>query len=41
VLAGFESRSGSDEVAAPLGDIRLGRYRKRWIEMLREGACAE
>jgi sugar (pentulose or hexulose) kinase len=41
VLVGFESRSGSDEAAAPIGDLRLERYRERWIEMLREGACAE
>jgi L-fuculokinase len=41
VLVGSESRSGSDEAAAPIGELRLERYRERWIEMLREGACAE
>ena len=41
VLVGSESRFGLDEAAAPIGDIRLERYRDRWIEMLREGACAE
>jgi sugar (pentulose or hexulose) kinase len=41
VLVGSESRSGSDEAAAPIGDTRLERYREHWIEILREGACAE
>jgi L-fuculokinase len=41
VLVGSERRSGSDEAAAPIGDRRLERYRERWIQMLREGACAE